>query len=163
MKAILQRVTEAKVTVDGETVGEIGRGLLILLGVSEGDTEAEARMLASKAAALRIFADEAGKFNLSVKDVGGAALVVSQFTLYANVRKGRRPSFNRAAPPEIAAPLVDKFASFLEKEGVPVAQGKFGAMMMVYLCNDGPVTVILDSDELKAPRRQHDKRSGGEK
>ncbi len=163
MRAILQRVSEARVAVDGEIVGEIGKGLLILLGVSEGDTAEEARMLASKAASLRIFPDEAGKFNLSVKDVGGKALVVSQFTLYANVRKGRRPSFNKAAPPEIAEPLVEKFSEFLRDEGVPVEHGKFGAMMKVFLCNDGPVTIILDSDELKAPRRQHEKRVGGER
>jgi D-tyrosyl-tRNA(Tyr) deacylase len=158
MRAILQRVSEAKVTVDGGVVGKIGKGLLILLGVSEGDTEEEAKMLATKTADMRIFADETGKFNLSVKDVGGSALVVSQFTLYANVRKGRRPSFNKAAPPDLAEPLVERFAQLLEEEGVPVQQGKFGAMMKVYLCNDGPVTIILDSDDLKAPRRQHGKK-----
>ena len=129
----------------------------MLLGVSKGDTEEDARLLASKIAVLRIFSDDKGKFNLSLLDVEGSALVVSQFTLHANVRKGRRPSFNNAAPPEVAEPLVDRFVKLLEQEGVHVETGQFGATMQVRLCNDGPVTLILDTADLKRPRRQHDK------
>jgi D-tyrosyl-tRNA(Tyr) deacylase len=145
MRAVLQRVSAASVTVAGETVGAIGRGLLVLLGVARGDTARDADLLARKTAELRIFSDADGKFNLSLRDVGGAALVVSQFTLFADTRRGRRPGFTAAAPPELAAPLVDRFAAALQKMGVPVAGGRFGAHMDVALVNDGPVTIILDT------------------
>jgi D-tyrosyl-tRNA(Tyr) deacylase len=153
VRLVLQRVSRAAVRVDEETVGEIARGLLILLGVREGDDEATARRLAAKAAELRIFPDQEGRFNRSLIETGGEALVVSQFTLYGDVRKGRRPSFNDAARPEVAEPLVESFAAALEEAGVRVARGRFGAMMQVELVNDGPVTVILDSEELERPRR----------
>jgi D-tyrosyl-tRNA(Tyr) deacylase len=125
-------------------VGSIGPGLVVLLGITHSDSEEEARFLAAKIANLRIFADGQGKFNLSALEVGADALVVSQFTLYGDARKGRRPSFTRAAPPELAEPLVEKFVAFLEKEGLRVEAGVFGAMMLVEIHNDGPVTVILD-------------------
>jgi D-tyrosyl-tRNA(Tyr) deacylase len=144
MKLVLQRVTSASVSVGDQRVGTIGSGLVILVGVAAGDTEHEARWLANKAAGLRIFEDDQGKMNLSVLDVGGAALVISQFTLYADARKGRRPSFTNAAPPEIAEPLVQRFAAFLGDEGVPVEMGVFGAYMQVEIHNDGPVTLILE-------------------
>jgi D-tyrosyl-tRNA(Tyr) deacylase len=124
-----------------------------LIGVREGDDEATARRLAAKTAELRIFADAAGRFNRSLVEAGGEALVVSQFTLYGDVRKGRRPSFNDAARPELAEPLVESFAAALEEAGVRVARGRFGAMMQVELVNDGPVTLVLDSEELERPRR----------
>lgn len=153
MRAVIQRVREASVTVAGEVVGAIGNGLLILLGVCHTDTAEDAESLAEKIAQLRIFSDHEGKFNLSLLDVGGAALVVSQFTLYADTRKGRRPSFTAAARPEIAAPLVDAFAATLRTRNIPVATGVFGAMMQVALINDGPVTLVIDSAELRLPRR----------
>ncbi|WP_322488794.1 D-aminoacyl-tRNA deacylase [Chloroflexus sp.] len=153
MRAVIQRVSEASVTVDGSVVGTIGRGLLILLGVNQTDTIDDVDLLAEKIAHLRIFGDHEGKFNLSLLDVGGAALVVSQFTLYADTRKGRRPSFTTAARPEIAAPLVDAFADALRARAIPVATGVFGAMMQVALINDGPVTIVMDSAELRLPRR----------
>lgn len=155
MRAVLQRVSQASVTVGDEVVGAIGQGLLILLGVGIGDSQAEARLLAEKTANLRIFADEEGRFNLSLLDTGGEALVVSQFTLYADTRRGRRPSFSDAAPPEIAAPLVDIFADELRRLGVAVSTGRFGAMMRVALVNDGPVTILLDSAIFREPRNQH--------
>jgi D-tyrosyl-tRNA(Tyr) deacylase len=155
MRAVLQRVSQASVTVGDEVVGAIGRGLLILLGIGVGDSEAEARLLAEKTANLRIFADEEGRFNRSLLDIGGEALVVSQFTLYADTRRGRRPSFSNAAPPEIAAPLVDVFASELRRLGVAVNTGRFGAMMRAALVNDGPVTILLDSVIFREPRNQH--------
>ncbi len=145
MRAVVQRVSQARVTVDGEVVGEIGLGLAVLVGVTHGDGEKEARWLARKIAGLRIFEDEAGKMNRSVREVGGAVLVVSQFTLYGDARKGRRPSFVHAAPPEQAEPLIDALVRFLQEEGVPVATGRFRAMMQVCLCNEGPVTIILDT------------------
>jgi D-aminoacyl-tRNA deacylase len=151
MRAVLQRVSEASVVVAGHTVGAIGHGLLILLGVGQGDGEQEALQLAERSAQLRIFSDAEGKFNLSLLDVGGSALVVSQFTLYADTRKGRRPSFLPAADPAIASPLVDRFAERLRELGVTVAKGQFGAMMRVSLVNEGPVTIILDSDERNRP------------
>jgi D-aminoacyl-tRNA deacylase len=151
VKAVLQRVSEASVVVAGQTVGAIGAGLLILLGVGQGDGEQEALMLAERAAQLRIFSDAEGKFNLSLLDVGGSALVVSQFTLYADMRKGRRPSFLPAADPAVAAPLVDRFAERLRELGITVSKGQFGAMMRVSLVNEGPVTIILDSDERNRP------------
>ncbi len=144
MRVVAQRVSRASVTVEGQVVGRIGRGLMILLGVKTGDTQAEAEWLAHKIAGLRIFADDEGKFNRSVQDVGGSALVVSQFTLYGDARKGRRPSFTDAAPPEVAEPLVDRFVACLRAEGLPVETGVFGALMQVEIHNDGPVTLILE-------------------
>jgi D-tyrosyl-tRNA(Tyr) deacylase len=155
MRAVVQRVSQASVTVGDEVIGAIGQGLLILLGIGVGDSKAEARLLAEKTANLRIFADEEGRFNRSLLDIGGEALVVSQFTLYADTRRGRRPSFSDAAPPEIAAPLVDIFADELRRLGVAVSAGRFGAMMRVALVNDGPVTILLDSAIFREPRNQH--------
>ena len=146
MRALLQRVSKAKVSVGGETVGEIGAGLLVLLGVSHEDTEAEARKLAQKIAKLRVFNDDAGKMNLSVKDVGGAAFVVSQFTLYADTSGGNRPSYVSAARPEQAMPLYEFFSEALRLEGLRVENGVFGADMDVELLNQGPVTIWLDTD-----------------
>ncbi len=161
MRALIQRVTQASVTVDDEIVGAIDRGLLILLGVGDQDSEAEAAQLADKIVNLRIFSDDAGKFNLSLLDVRGAVLVVSQFTLFADTRKGRRPSFAHAAPPERAAPLVDYFCALLRDRGVVVATGRFGAAMQVALVNDGPVTIWLDTDDQSRPRRVNRQPSHG--
>ncbi len=144
MRAVIQRVTRASVSIDGEVVGEIGPGLVVLLGIGKGDAEEDARWLAKKAAALRIFADHEGKFNRSILEIDGSALVVSQFTLYGDARKGRRPSFSKAAPPEVAEPLCDLFVDFLRAEGLEVATGRFGAMMRVEIHNDGPVTIWLE-------------------
>ena len=144
MRIVVQRVTKASVSLDGKVVGHIGPGLVVLLGVARDDGEKQARFLASKVANLRIFADEQSKFNLSALEVGAEALVVSQFTLYGDARKGRRPSFSKAAPPEIAEPLVEAFVTFLEEEGLHVETGIFGGMMLVEIHNDGPVTIILD-------------------
>ncbi len=144
MRAVVQRVSEASVSVDGEVVGAIGPGLLVLVGVREGDTEAEADWLAQKIAQLRIFSDPDGKFNLSLLDTGGAALVISQFTLYGDARKGRRPDFTQAARPDIAAPLVEVVVERLRAAGVPTASGRFGASMQVSLVNEGPVTLVLE-------------------
>jgi len=144
MKALLQRVSYASVTVDGAIVGQIGRGFCVLLGVTHSDTRAEAEWLANKIAGLRLFEDEAGKMNLGLSDVGGAVLVVSQFTLYGDARKGRRPSFTDAAPPEIAEPLVDYLVDQLRGQALTVATGLFGAMMQVQIHNDGPVTLMLE-------------------
>jgi len=149
MRALLQRVTRASVTVDGEIVGRIGRGFLILLGIGQGDGEAEVKALADKIVNLRVFSDDDGKMNRSLLDSGGAALVVSQFTLYADVRKGRRPSFVEAAPPALAEPLVERFMAALAAYGLSVAGGVFGARMDVALLNDGPVTIWLDSEQLR--------------
>jgi D-tyrosyl-tRNA(Tyr) deacylase len=148
MRALLQRVSEASVTVDGEVKGCTGPGLLILLGVGEGDTEDEGRRLAEKIVHLRIFEDYQGKFNLSLLDTGGSALVISQFTLFADCRKGRRPSFIQAGNPELAEGLYGKFNEALRSKGVPVETGVFGAMMDVKLNNQGPVTIWLDTKEL---------------
>ena len=145
MRALVQRVTFARVKVAGETVGEIGNGLLILLGVGNGDTEKEAEFVADKCANLRIFEDDAGKMNRSLLDTGGAALVISQFTLYGDASHGRRPSFSPAAPPELAEPLYLKFVELMKNAGVPVATGRFRAEMAVELCNDGPVTIMVES------------------
>jgi D-tyrosyl-tRNA(Tyr) deacylase len=145
MRAVLQRVSRAKVTVAGEVVGEIGRGLLVLLGVEQGDTESDAQQLADKTIQLRIFDDAQGKMNLAVTDVGGAVLVVSQFTLLGDCRKGRRPSFIAAAPPELAERLYETFVAAIGAQGVSVATGRFRAMMDVELINDGPVTLLLES------------------
>jgi D-tyrosyl-tRNA(Tyr) deacylase len=153
MRIVLQRVSRASVTVDGETVGEIGSGLLLLVGVAEGDTEEEAKRLAIKCAEMRVFSDGEGRFNLSLLDTGGAALVVSQFTLLADVRRGRRPSFAEAAPPQIAEPVVAAFVHTMRDAGVSVETGRFGASMRVALVNEGPVTIVVDSDDLDRPRR----------
>ena len=153
MRVVIQRVTSASVTVDARSVGEIGLGLLILVGVAAGDDVDTARHLAGKIAELRIFPDNAGRFDRSLLDTGGEALVVSQFTLLGDARRGRRPSFTAAAPPEIAAPIVDAFADALRAQGIVVATGAFGAKMSVALVNDGPVTFILDSEDLERPRR----------
>lgn len=144
MRALVQRVKYGKVSVDGETSAEIGRGLVILLGVGHGDTEEQAAWLADKIANLRIFEDADGKMNLSVRDVNGNALVVSQFTLYADAQKGRRPSFTDAALPDVARPLVERFADLLRTQGIPTGQGVFGAEMLVEIHNDGPVTIWLE-------------------
>ena len=145
MRVVVQRVTRAKVTVDAETVGEIENGLVVLLGVSRDDTEKDAEYLAEKIAALRIFDDREGKMNLSVKDVGGALLIISQFTLYGDVRRGLRPSWVDAAPPEAANPLYEYFVVQARKNVGHVATGNFRALMQVELINDGPVTILLDS------------------
>lgn len=145
MRAIVQRVREAQVTVEGKVVGQIGPGLLVLLGVTHEDEERDARYLADKIAGLRIFEDESGKMNESVLDIGGAVLSVSQFTLYGDVSKGKRPNFMAAARPEIAEPLYERFNALLRERGVPVETGVFGAMMNVALTNWGPVTLILES------------------
>ena len=145
MRAVLQRVSRAAVIIEGETVGAIERGLLVLLGVAPTDQPSDAKWLAEKVAGLRIFNDADGKMNLGVADVGGALLVVSQFTLYGDCRKGRRPSFIGAAGPAIAVPLYEAFVNALRALGLPVATGRFGAMMQVELINDGPVTLIVDS------------------
>lgn len=144
MRALLQRVRRASVSVDGQVVGQIDGGLCILLGAGPSDTPEIARALAVKCAELRIFNDAAGKMNLSLLDVGGAALVVSQFTLYADTSRGRRPSFVGAAPPDLAAPLVDVFAAALRERGVETEMGVFGADMLVDIQNDGPVTIWLE-------------------
>ena len=149
MRVLLQRVTAGSVTVAGETTGEIETGFVALVGVSHSDTEAQAEKLAQKTANLRVFSDAQGKMNRSLLDVGGGALVVSQFTLYADARKGRRPSYIGAARPEQAEPLVRRFAECLSQAGVSrVEHGVFGAMMQVRIYNDGPVTILLDSDEI---------------
>ncbi len=146
MRVLLQRVKQAAVRVNGEVVGAIGPGFVALVGVGHGDGEAQARWLAQKVAGLRVFEDSEGKFNLSIRDVGGSVLVVSQFTLYADASKGRRPAFVDAAPPEVAEPLVERFAAFLREEGLPVAMGVFGARMLVEIHNDGPVTIWLERE-----------------
>ena len=145
MRAVLQRVTSAAVVVEQKTIGQIGTGLLVLLGVADGDTEADLKYVLEKTIGLRVFADEQGKMNLSVKDIGGSMLVVSQFTLLADVKKGRRPSFNTAADPAIADDFYQQFVSIAKEQGVPTETGAFGADMQVSLCNDGPVTILLDS------------------
>ncbi|MCA9966358.1 MAG: D-tyrosyl-tRNA(Tyr) deacylase [Anaerolineales bacterium] len=147
MKALLQRVSTASVTVSGEVVGEIGRGFAILLGVTHSDGEAEAAWLAQKVAGIRLFEDSQGKMNLGLADVGGEVLVVSQFTLYGDARKGKRPSFIDAARPEQAEPLVDYFVEQLRVQGLRVATGRFGANMLVQIHNDGPVTLMLERGE----------------
>ena len=153
MRAVIQREREGRVLVEGQTIGEIGPGLVILLGAGHDDGQAEADKLADKIANLRIFADAEGKTNLSILDVGGEALVISQFTLYADCRKGRRPSFVHAAHPDVAAPLVETFADRLRQAGIRrVETGKFGAMMLVEIHNDGPFTIFLDTDDLSRPK-----------
>ena len=155
MRAVLTRVKSASVTIDGQVVGKIGQGFLILLGVGPEDTEQTCRYLAEKALGLRVFEDENEKMNLSLADVGGEVLVVSQFTLYGNVRKGRRPSFAEAAPPELGNRLYERFLADCEELGFPPQHGRFGASMQVESVNDGPVTLILDTQQLmETPRRK---------
>jgi D-tyrosyl-tRNA(Tyr) deacylase len=151
MRALLQRVAGATVTVDGETIAEIGRGLCVLLGVAATDTEADARYLCDKIIDLRLFDDTAGKMNRSLREAGGALLVVSQFTLYGDCRKGRRPSFTDAAPPALAERLYTRFVDLARGAGLPVATGRFQARMQLRLLNDGPVTILLDSGERGRP------------
>jgi D-tyrosyl-tRNA(Tyr) deacylase len=145
MRLVLQRVRSGRVAVEGRTIASTGPGLVILLGIGPEDGEAQVRTLAEKVANLRIFEDEQGKMNLSVLDVGGQAIVVSQFTLYADTRKGRRPSFTDAALPDIARPLVERFAEILSGMGIPTQTGEFGAHMLVEIANDGPVTIYMES------------------
>jgi len=148
MRVVIQRVTWAKVEVDGRTVGAIDRGLLVYLGVGRGDTESDAQFLAEKLVNLRIFSDEAGKMNRSVADVGGGVLLISNFTLHGDCRKGRRPGFDGAAEPKPAEMLYDQVGRIIARQGVPVAKGSFGAHMQVTSLNDGPVTFLLDSTRL---------------
>jgi len=148
MRALLQRVSRASVTVDEQVVGQIDQGLLVLLGVGQNDSEVQVKTLADKIVHLRIFGDNEGKMNRSLLDVSGEVLVVSQFTLYADTHRGRRPSFIEAAPPALAAPLVERFKYTLAGYGLPVASGIFGAYMTIDLRNEGPVTILLDSEEL---------------
>jgi D-tyrosyl-tRNA(Tyr) deacylase len=145
MRLVLQRVKSARVLVAGHAIAEIGTGFVILLGIGPGDGEAQARTLSEKITSLRIFEDEQGKMNRSVLDNGGQVLVVSQFTLYADTRKGRRPSFTDAALPEVARPIVERFAEMLRELGIPTQTGKFGAHMLVEIANDGPVTIWLEA------------------
>ncbi len=154
MRAVLTRVKSASVTIDGQTVGSIGQGFLILLGVGPEDTEVHCRYLAQKALSLRVFEDDQGKMNCGLEQVNGQVLVVSQFTLYGNCRKGRRPSFAGAAPPELGEKLYEKFLEICAESGFPPQHGQFGADMQVTSVNDGPVTLILDTDQLmETPRR----------
>ena len=148
MRALIQRVSRASVTVDDQVIGQIGQGLLILLGVGQGDSEVQVKTLANKIVHLRIFGDDEGKMNRSLLDINGKALVISQFTLYADIRKGRRPSFTNAALPTLAEPLVGRFKDAISTYGMAVEGGIFGADMKVELLNDGPVTIWLDSEEL---------------
>lgn len=148
MKAVVQRVSSARVLIDGEVVGEIGRGLAVLLGVARGDTEGEAWWLADKLVGLRVFDDDAGKMNLDLRQVGGAMLIVSQFTLLGDCRKGRRPSYTEAARPEQAERLYESFVAAVGSQGIPVATGRFQAMMQVELVNEGPVTLIVERSPL---------------
>lgn len=148
MRAVVQRVSQAQVTVDGESIGQIGRGFLVLLGVAHDDQPADAVAMASKIVGLRVFEDEAGKMNLSLAEVGGAVLAVSQFTLLADCRQGRRPSLTAAAPPELANRLYQEFIAEVRGLGVPVETGRFQADMQVALVNDGPVTLLIDSRKL---------------
>jgi D-tyrosyl-tRNA(Tyr) deacylase len=145
MRAVVQRVKRGSVAISGEAVAQIGRGMVILLGVGQGDTEAEAAWLADKIAFMRLFEDEAGKTNLSALDVQGEVIVVSQFTLYADTSRGRRPGFSYAAPPAVAEPLVERFVELMRGHGLPVQTGVFGADMLVEILNDGPVTILLET------------------
>ena len=146
MRALVQRVNSGAVSVDGQKVASIGRGIVVLLGIGQGDRETQARHLAEKIAHLRIFEDEQGKINRSLLEIGGEAIVVSQFTLYADASKGRRPSFAQASPPEFAEPLVSRFAEMLTAQGIPTQTGLFGAHMLVEINNDGPVTIWLEKE-----------------
>lgn len=153
MRAVIQRVSEASVRVEGETVGEIGPGLVVLVGVGQSDEEEDALLLAKKIVGMRIFPDAAGRFNCSVLESEAAVLVVSQFTLYADTRRGRRPSFSGAAMPGQAASFIELFVAEFQRQGVAVATGVFGAHMQVALVNDGPVTIMLDTATLRESRR----------
>ena len=153
MRAVLQRVNSGAVVIDGETVGKIQKGFVLLLGIQEGDTEQECDYLLDKTVNLRVFEDENGKLNLSLQDIQGELLVVSQFTLYADCRKGRRPSFVRAARPEQAIPLYERFLAGAKQLGIPTQCGVFGADMQVSIENDGPVTIILDTDEIMPQKK----------
>lgn len=144
MRIVLQRVRHARVSVNSQFIADIGPGLVLLVGIGPDDGEEQVRFLAKKVANLRIFEDEDGKINRSVLDVGGEAIVVSQFTLYADTRKGRRPSFTDAASPELAQPLIERFATLLDEQGIPTQTGEFGAHMLVEIANDGPVTILLE-------------------
>ena len=148
MRAVIQRVSEAKVEVEGKVVGQVGRGLLVYLGVAKEDTEADAAFMADKLVNLRIFADEAGKMNRSVMEIGGGVLLISNFTLQGDCRKGRRPGFDAAADPQLAEPLYEEVAELMARAEVPVGKGSFGAHMQVTSINDGPVTFLLDSKRL---------------
>lgn len=147
MRAVVQKVARASVTVDGKKIAAIPQGLVVLLGIRKGDDVADVKYIASKIAGLRVFEDDAGKLNLSIKDIGGSVLLISQFTLYGDCRRGRRPSFTMAAGSVEAEPLYEEFGRELERQGVPVQNGRFGASMTVEIINEGPVTLILDSDE----------------
>ena len=153
MRALVQRVSKASVSIEGRPIASIEQGLVVLIGVGKGDSEQDAQYLADKIANLRIFSDEADKFNLSALDTQGEILVVSQFTLLADTRKGRRPSFTDAAPPEEAEPLIDKFVQFLQAAGLKVQTGRFRQNMLVEIHNSGPVTIFMDSEECLRPRR----------
>jgi len=144
MRILVQRVKEAKVLINGQIIGQIGKGILVFLGIARGDNITQAEWLVKKVCSLRIFADKNSEFNLSLKEIGGEILVVSQFTLYGDCRKGRRPSFDQAAPPPEALLLYESFIKLLKQQGIKVATGKFGALMQVHLINDGPVTLILE-------------------
>ncbi len=152
MRALSQRVSQASVSVEGQVIAAIKQGFVVFFGVGRGDSDVDARYLAEKIANLRVFADESGKFNLSILDIGGEVLVVSQFTLFASTRKGRRPSFTDAAPPEEAEPLMDTFVQFLRTAGLRVDTGRFQQYMLVEIHNDGPVTIFIDSEERLKPR-----------
>jgi D-tyrosyl-tRNA(Tyr) deacylase len=160
MRAVVQRVSRADVRVAGDVRGRCGRGLLVLLGVAYGDAEEQATMLAGKVARLRVFEDDEGRFDRSLLDIGGSALVVSQFTLIADTSKGNRPSFTSAAPPEVAEPLYLRFCAALRAEGVPVETGVFGARMELSLVNDGPVTIVLETRPAQVPRAGADAADG---
>jgi len=151
MKAVIQRVTHASVKVDEQVVGQIGLGFVVLLGVANGDTQAQAELLAAKIAKLRVFEDDAGKMNLSLPDVNASVLCISQFTLCADMKKGNRPAFTPAAPPDVANSLYEHFCESLKAQGVPVETGVFGAQMHVELLNHGPVTIIMDTDMWRKP------------
>jgi D-tyrosyl-tRNA(Tyr) deacylase len=152
LRALSQRVSQASVSVEGQVIAAIKQGFVVFVGVGRGDSDVDARYLAEKIANLRVFADESGKFNLSILDIGGEVLVVSQFTLFASTRKGRRPSFTDAAPPEEAEPLMDTFVQFLRTAGLRVDTGRFQQYMLVEIHNDGPVTIFIDSEERLKPR-----------
>lgn len=146
MRALVQRVSFGRVSVDGKTLAEIGPGLVVLLGIGHNDGEAQAAFLTEKIAGLRVFEDAEGKMNLSLRETGGGAIIVSQFTLYGDVRKGKRPSFTDAALPDVARPLVERFVALMRAQGIPTGQGEFGAHMLVEIYNDGPVTIWLEKE-----------------